>query len=90
MIELKSSELDKICDDFDEMAFKACAWWPTIKEIQQNIEPRLKTLLPFALWITETADEPKTEEEVQSKKYLLNLIYKNVKIIYEDEEEDNA
>lgn len=85
MIEINEKELNTLCEHFEEMKFKAGAWWPTVEEIKANIEPRLKSALNFALWITETADEPKTEEEIASKKYLLNLIYKNLKVVYEEE-----
>lgn len=87
MIDLNARELDKLCDDFEDMSFKADAWWPSIEEIKEYIEPKLKTMLPFAIWITETANKPETEEEIQSKKYLLRLIYDNVNIIYDNDED---
>lgn len=87
MIEIKQSELDKMCDDFDKMNFKAETWWPTVDEIKNYIEPCLKSKLAFAIWITETANEPQTDEEKAAKRYLLNLIYKNVKVIDDDEED---
>lgn len=86
MIDMKSKDLDKLCEDFEEMKFKAEAWWPTVEEIRTLIEPNLKEMLPFALWITETADTPQTDADKEAQKYLLRLIYNEVNIIYEEDE----
>ena len=78
MIDIKQEKLDELCEDFEQMQFKAEAWWPTVDEIKKYIEPRLKSYINFALWITETANEPVTEEEKASKKYLLDILYHNL------------
>ena len=80
MVDIKQSKLDELCEDFEKMSFKAEAWWPTVEEIKTHIEPRLKSCINFALWITETANEPQTDEEKASKKYLMNLLYRNLYI----------
>ena len=86
MIDMKSKDLDKLCEDFEEMKFKAEAWWPTVEEIRTLIEPNLKEMLSFALWITETADPPQSDADKEAQKYLLRLIYNEVNIIYEEDE----
>ena len=87
MIEITQRQLDEMCDVFEEMKYKASAWWPTVEEIRTKLAPRIKDQISFAIWITETADAPKTEEEKAAKSYLLRLIYDNLKVI--DEEEEN-
>ena len=92
MVEIKQSRLDELCEDFEQMKYKAEGWWPTIEEIDKYIKPRFKSSLEFALWITETAGEPQTEEEKAAKKHLLDFIYKNL-VITDDmpkEEKFNA
>lgn len=88
MVDITANELDELCDNFENMKFKAESWWPSIEEIQTYIEPNLKVRMPFAIWVTETANEPQTDEEKASKKYLLKLIYDNLNVI--DEGEENA
>jgi hypothetical protein len=51
-----------------------------MEEVQKYIEPFIKSNMEFAIWITETVDEPKTEEERRVKHYLLQLIYNNLKL----------
>lgn len=81
MVELRESELNKMCEDFEKMKFKAEAWWPSIEDIKKYLEPHIKADINFAVWITETANEPQTEEEKASRKYLLKLIYENLVVV---------
>lgn len=84
MVEITQSALDEMCENFEEMNFKAGAWWPTEEEINTKIAPFIKERLTFAIWITETASEPQTDEEKAAKKLLLRLIYENLNVT-EDE-----
>lgn len=74
-------------DDYDILTerlnnnnFKCGDWWPTIEEIKTYIEPNLNKNLEFLIWITETADTPRTEEQKASKKYINNLLIKTLKL----------
>lgn len=84
MVEIRQKDLEQLVNDFEEMKFKAGAWWPTMSEVKNKIEPNIKEMLKFVIWITETADEPETEEEKAVKKRLLHIIYHNVKITEEN------
>ena len=77
--ELTMEKLDALCEKFDSFPFKCGAWWPTIQEIKTHIEPNLKGNLEFLIWIAETADTPRTEQERESKKYINNLIFEITK-----------
>lgn len=80
MIEMREADLNQLCENYESMKFKAGSWWPTVDKIKTHIEPKMKSSMKFAIWITETADDPKNDEEKEAKKYLLKLIYKNLKI----------
>ena len=81
MIDISQTALDEMCDNFEVMKFKAGPWWPTMEEINTKIKPRIKEYLKFVIWITETAEEPKTEEEKKAKSSLLKLIYENLRVV---------
>lgn len=84
MVDICQKDLDQMFSDFEEMKFKAGAWWPTMDDVKKKIEPNIREKLKFIIWITETANEPETEEEKAVKKYLLHLIYKNMRVIEEN------
>lgn len=84
MVDISQKDLDQMISDFEEMKFKAGAWWPTIDDVKKKIEPNIREKLKFVIWITETADEPETEEEKAVKKRLLHIIYNNVKVTEEN------
>ena len=85
MIQITQDALDEMCENFENMRYKAKAWWPTVEDIRTKMEPKIKDQIAFAIWITETADNPKTDEEKEAKKYLLRLIYKNLKVSQPEE-----
>ena len=86
MIELNQKNLDKLCEDFEKMPYKAGAWWPTVDDINKRLAPFIKEKIAFAIWILETANSPETEEEIASRKLLSRLVYEN----FEEEEEEDA
>lgn len=81
--EITYDELDAMLNRFDEAKHKCGAWWPTLEEIQTHIEPFIgdkPEIMEFALWISETADEPTTYLEKCSRAYLNELINENLHI----------
>ncbi len=73
-------ELDILYNRLGNNNFKCGDWWPTVEEIKTYIEPHLNKNLEFLIWITETADAPKTEAEKESRKYINNLLIKTLKL----------
>ena len=65
---------DKLCDRFHDMTFKCGDWWPSIECIKKNTLPQLDQNLEFLIWITETAREPQTEAEKESRRYINSLL----------------
>ncbi len=86
MCEVTEKKLDKLCEDFEKMNYKAGTWWPTVEEINTKIAPRITEKMPFAIWILETAEPPQTDEEKASRKLLSQLVYENIKYDEEDAE----
>ena len=78
MAEITQKSLDKLCDDFEEITYRAGAWWHSVKDIKTKLEPRIKEKMAFAIWIVETANSPQTDEEKESRKYLMQLICDNL------------
>lgn len=71
-------DFDAMCERLGSLNFKCDSWWPTMDEVKSHIEPNIKSNMEFAIWITETASEPQTDEERRVKRYLLQLINKNL------------
>lgn len=78
--EITYDELDAMLDRFDKAKYKCGNWWPSLEEIKQYIEPDIKNKLEFALWISETATEPITDEDKIARQYLNKLINNNLQI----------
>lgn len=73
-------DYDLLTERLNDNTFKCGDWWPTVEEIQTYIEPHLNKNLEFLIWITETAEAPKTDAEKESKKYINNLLIKILKL----------
>ena len=86
MFKVTEKVLDKLCEDFEKMEYRAGAWWPTVEEINTKIAPYIEEKMPFAIWILETATSPQTDEEKASRKLLSQLVYNNVE--YEEDSEE--
>lgn len=73
-------ELDILYERIGENQFKAYDWWPTVEEIKNYIESKPEKYIEFMIWILETADDPETPEEEESKKYLNRILRNTIKI----------
>lgn len=78
--ELTFEKYDKLIDRLNKIPFKCGAYWPEKEQIDEILKEGLEKNLEFLLWIMETADEPKTEEEEESKKYINSILCQNVKL----------
>ena len=81
--EITYDELDAMLERFEHAKYQCGAWWPTIEEIQKNIEPFIGTkpeIMEFALWISHTAKEPTDVNEKYARSYLNELINENLHI----------
>lgn len=79
--ELQADKFFAMCDRFEEIPFKCGNYYPTIREIQEYIEPKIEQNLDFLIWISETAGEPSNPDEVDSRTYINELINKHLKIV---------
>ena len=60
-------------------------FWPTIAQIQAEIEPNIRKNLPFLIWLTEyNPTETLSPEDTKSRKYILKLLYKNLELFDSD------
>lgn len=75
---LTFDKFEILCDRLDKAPFKCGNWWPTIDEVKSNIEPKLEQNLEFLIWIANTANEPQTDEQRESRRYINNLIYDTI------------
>lgn len=78
--EMTYDEMDAMCERFAQSEYQCGDWWPTMEEVQKILEPKIKANLEFIIWITETADEPVTEEQKEVRRYLLRLINQSVRL----------
>ena len=83
-IEMKTTmtmdELDALYERIGSNSFRAYDWWPTVEELKTYVEPHPEPFIEFLIWILETADDPETPEEEESKKYINRLLIKLLKI----------
>jgi hypothetical protein len=70
-----------MCDRYAESMFLCGDWWPSINDIKTKIEPKLEQNLEFLIWIVETANPPKTPEQIESKNYINKLLKENLTIV---------
>lgn len=64
--------------DAKKIAYK-CPRWPTMTEINTKILPNLDAMLPFLMWVNETAPKPTTQEEKMAKAALIEIMKGNFK-----------
>lgn len=80
MATITQNMFDEMCDAFESMQYRCDDWFPTLEEIKTLLEPNIDKDWKFALWILETSNEPKTQEEKEARRYLMNLVYKKLRI----------
>ena len=73
-------ELDMLYDRIGSNAFKAYDWWPTVEELNVYVVPNPEKYIEFLIWILETADDPETPEEEESKKLINRILIKTIHI----------
>lgn len=81
MREYTFDEFAQLCDSFDEIGWKNNNWWPSVKDIETVIAPRIDEMLEFVLWITETSEKPTTPEQQESSRMLKKLANDNMNIV---------
>lgn len=69
-----------MCDRHATSSFLCGDWWPSINDIKTKIEPKLEQNLEFLIWIFETANPPKTQEQIESRDYINKLLKENLVI----------
>jgi hypothetical protein len=69
-----------MCDRYQASSFKCGNWWPQINDVKTKLEPKLEQHLEFLIWISETADAPKTEQQKESRDYINKLLRENLTI----------
>ena len=72
-----------MCERYDAAEYKCGDWWPSVIDVQTKLEPKIEQNLEFLIWIAETANEPKNEEQKASKKYINDLLKKTLVFIDE-------
>ena len=72
--ELTMEQYIAMCDRYEAAEFKCEDWWPTVREIQTRIEPKVEQNLEFLIWVAETAPYPKTPAQHESRNYINKLL----------------
>ena len=72
--ELTMEQYIAMCDRYESAQFQCENWWPTVREIQTRIEPKVEQNLEFLIWVSETAPYPKTPEQHESRNYINKLL----------------
>lgn len=75
---LSYDDIDALCERISDNKYKCGAWWPSLEEIKTKIEPDMDANIEFAIWISETAEEPVTDAQKEASTYLRSLIYKHL------------
>ena len=83
MINFTQEEFDNMCEALGAMDYQCGSYFPSLKEIQEKLEPNIERDIKFALWLLETSTEPKTPEKKEARRYLMNLVYAHINITEE-------
>lgn len=81
-IKLTFQQYDKIVENIGKTDMQPDGFWPSIAQIQAEIEPNIRKNLPFLIWLTEyNPMEALSPEDTKSRKYILRLLYKNLELV---------
>lgn len=72
-----------MCDRYQESEFQCGDWWPSVIDIKTKLEPKIEQNLEFLIWVSETANEPKTPQQKESRDYINKLLNKTLVFIEE-------
>lgn len=81
-IKLTFQQYGKMVENIGKTDMQPDGFWPSIAQIQAEIEPNIRKNLPFLIWLTEyNPMEALSPEDTKSRKYILKLLYKNLELI---------
>lgn len=84
-IKLTFQQYDRMVENIKKTDMQPEGFWPTIAQIQVEIEPNIRKNLPFLIWLTEyNPTETLSPEDTKSRKYILKLLYKNLELFDSD------
>lgn len=84
-IKLTFQQYDRMVENIKKTDMQPEGFWPTIAQIQAEIEPNIRKNLPFLIWLTEyNPAETLSPEDAKSRKYILKLLYKNLELFDSD------
>lgn len=78
-------DYDAMCDRIQNNPYQCDGFWPTKEELQEKLNGEINQNIDFLTWLLETNEEPETEAEIESKKYINKLLRDNLKL-YDPEE----
>lgn len=81
--EMTMDEYIAICDRYEELPYQCGAWWPKLIDVKTKMEPKIEHHLDFLIWVAETANFPKTQEEIESRNYINKLLRETIVFIDE-------
>ena len=84
--EMTYDNFEALCDRLSHAPFQCGNWWPSVEDVKTKLEPKLEQNLEFLVWISETASEPVTPEQEESKKYINKLLIDNLVLVNTKEE----
>lgn len=71
---------DELCDRLRANEYQCGNWWPSISDLEKYVEPNPEKYIEFLIWIVETAKDPVTDEDKESKKRINRILRHTIKI----------
>ncbi len=75
------NEYDQKCENIKRIENTKTGWYPSVEDIDKRILPNIEHYLDYLIWLTETSGEPIDEESRAGKKYINEILYREIELV---------
>ncbi len=75
------NEYDQKCENIKRIENTKTGWYPSVEDIDKRILPNIEHYLDYLIWLTETSGEPIDEESRAGKKYINEILYREIDLV---------
>lgn len=79
------AQYDEKCENIKRVENTKPGWYPSVEDIDKRILPNIEHYLDYLIWISETSGEPLDEETRAGKKYINEILYREIELVDDEE-----
>lgn len=79
------AQYDQKCDSIRQIENTKPGWYPSVDDINERIVPNIEHYLDYLIWLSETSGEPIDEEASKGKKYINEILYREIELVDDDD-----